>query len=191
MAAQADLLDCQLEDQRAKKCARAAAAKLAASAKRLAQLKKLQPPPPPTPPSLDANNILARTPWQQHLNIAVAKISDTYIRAGILTIAEQYETFMLQWMEQNIDRGDVVFVDHHGKHGNRMSYNGDADFLHWTFTEFNAVGEKTICVKVQTTSWSDPSLIAAYDARARADHAQGRLNTVRRCGIDNPSVVFC
>jgi hypothetical protein len=127
--------------------------------------------------------ILACYPWQ-HASTEVSKISDSYIATAIVTVVRQHDRYILLWTEQNVHRGEIVFGDHHGKHAHRMTHNG-AELCGWTYTEFNDIGQKTICVKVQTTSFTDESLVHAYDARHRADAKLGRSNTVRRVCLDN------
>ena len=51
--------------------------------------------------------------------------------------------------------------------------------LGWAIAEFNDVGEKALCARVQTCSWSGPSCIAAFDARYRADVKNRVSNTLR------------
>ena len=119
------------------------------------------------------------------LDLTLAKISDTYIASTTRAYVESHEDYILNWMEQNVKRGEFAFGDHSGKHGSRMKLQGDS-VLGWVFTEVNEIGQKVISVRVQTTSWNDPSLVAAYDARQRADQRLGRPNPLRRLCLDNP-----
>ncbi|KAH8097506.1 hypothetical protein JL720_398 [Aureococcus anophagefferens] len=122
--------------------------------------------------------------WQ-HLKMTVPKISDTYVAATTRSYVEAHEPYMLSWLEQNVKRGEFGFGDHSGKHGSRMKLQGDS-VLGWTWTEFNEIGQKVISVRVQTTGWNDPSLVAAYDSRQRAEQRLGRRNPLRRLCLDNP-----
>lgn len=48
----------------------------------------------------------------------------------------------------------------------------------WTATEMNGIGQKTLSVKVNSTSMNDNSLVAAYDQRMLADLRWGRWGQV-------------
>ena len=141
-------------------------------------------------------------PEWQTLDANVPKISDTYIAAAIRDFVEQKERYMLLWNEQHVRRGEFGFGDHSGKHGSRMKLKGDS-ILNWTltsrvfyantvewhsdrWTEMNEYGQKVVSVRVQTTGWNDPSLVAAYDSRQRSDQRLGRPNPLRRLCLDNP-----
>ena len=102
------------------------------------------------PPRVVRAELTPPPQWEQ-LPTNVFKISDTYIAAATSASFKQHERHILLWFEQNVNRGEICFTDHHGKHGNWMTLKGDG-ILGWTITEFNDVGEKTLCVRVQTCS---------------------------------------
>ena len=111
----------------------------------------------------------------------VSRISDNYVTSIQLSEFKGIETYFNQWHEQHVPRGKLVHVDCHGKRDNAIRLDGTKDLM-WTYTEMNGLGHKTLSVKVNSTSMNDPSLIAAYDQRARAD-ARWNLERVRRGGV--------
>ena len=119
-----------------------------------------------------------------HMAESESKISDNYIRTSQSALFDEHETYIFQWQEQCVKATPLSSSDHHGKKTARLRQGG-VKLLNWSYEEFNDIGQSVIHILVNTTSYGDASLVAAYDARFRASVKWGHPAR-RRLYIDNP-----